>query len=280
MKSSKFSLFLIAVLGVSLIGCGNKPGSDVVVNVNGKPVTVSEINLKAGVSATEKNLPISPVMMKSLIEAELIRQAAADQKLDQDEAVRAKIANATQSILISAYMEKTLAAIAKPTDADNRAYFDQHPERFAGRKQYDTREIFIPLKPGVADKVKAQLGTVKGADEFVAWLKTNQILHHDKPVSLPSDQILPEIMDKLKNLAVGGHAVLENSTQMSIIFVTALTSQPVTFEQVAGQLSEIVLNDRRQTAINTAVKQLRDKAKVEYVKPYSENGFTPAAAKP
>ena len=135
-QSSKF-LVLIAVLALSLGGCGKKPAgtadSKVAVKVNGESIGVAELDMKSGNMHAGMNggkqHGISGPLLKMVVDTELVRQAAIQSKLDADEGVRAKIANATRMILASAYMEKRLGEVAKPTDRKSTRLNSSHSDR-------------------------------------------------------------------------------------------------------------------------------------------------------
>jgi EpsD family peptidyl-prolyl cis-trans isomerase len=278
-------LILASVLSLTLSACGEKKPtvaapSNVAVKVNGQAISVAEIDAKSGHGEGSNTHAISGAKLKSLVEMELLRQAAVQTKLDADENVRARIANSTRTILAMAYMEKQLAAIGKPTESDIKDFFNQNPARFAERKEYAFQEFSIQAPPGKAAEIQAQLGKVKNFQEFDQWLTGNNIPHGSAPVSVTSDRLPEDVLQKVKNVPVGGTAVVGGNEQMNVIFVLGQQSQPITLEQAAPMIPTILTEKRRTEALENMMKQVRDKAKVEYVAPYTANGYTPPDAPP
>ncbi len=276
-QTSKF-LIVLAALSLSLCACTEKKPSGsaeskVATKVNGQAISVAELDIKSGNIEGVKKHAISEPMLKSIINLELLHQAAVQSKLDADENVRARIAIATRTILATAYMEKQLAAIGKPSKSEISTYFSQHPERFAERKKYDMQELLIQPPSGQEAEIQTQLGRSKKVDEFERWLTEKQIPHSNNQVSVTTDRITEEVLQKLKNIPVGGSIILGGKEQMHVIFKLAEQLQPVTLAQASPVIENMLMDKRKSEAIDNTVKQLRDKAKIEYVPPYTAEGL-------
>lgn len=269
---------LIAVLSVALTACGDKKAagqSDVAVKVNGEEISVAELEDKMrqlGHLSGAQNISVSESMIKSKIDMELLRQAAMKEKMDADKTIHARLADSNRLILASAYLEKQMAAIAKPGEPEVKAYFEQHPERFADRKQYDLQELIIQTRPDNGAQIKEKLGSGKSFKMFVRWLKENKIPNNGQQMVRSSDQIPEEILQKLKNLKTGEAMVIDGKSQLNVIFVSAVKSQPVTLEQASPMIVKTLDDKRKRDGMNDMIKQLREKAKIEYVPPYTANG--------
>lgn len=285
MNTSKQLLFATAA-SLFLVACqDNKStsasgsGARTAVKVNGQVINVAEIDSKLGMHSGEKKpQQISEQMMASIINMELMRQAALEAKLDQDEVVRAKLANSSRTILAMAYMEKQLAAITKPTEAEVKAYFDQHPERFAERKHYQLQELMIQAPAAMQDDIKSQLAKTGKFELFEKWLTEKNLPHTgNPPVSATADNIPDEILQKLKKVPVGGNLTLEGTGQWNIhvLFVLSEQIQPIDLATASHEITAMVWEQRRKETMDNMVKQQRDKAKIEYVPPYSEKGLIP-----
>jgi hypothetical protein len=85
---------------------------------------------------------------------------------------------------------------------------------------------------------------------------------------------MPEdVLEKFKNSSVGNSIVLDGQEPMRILFIMSEQIQPATLEQVAQQISNTLFEQRRKAQLDSALKQLRDKAKIEYVAPYTAQGL-------
>jgi EpsD family peptidyl-prolyl cis-trans isomerase len=284
MKNPGKLLILASALGLLLNACGEHKAPDAThsnaaANINGQAISVAEIDSKLGHAAGNQSHAISEDRMKSIVDMELLRQAAVQDKLETDENVRARLNNANRSILAMAYMEKQLAAIGKPTDAEITAYFNDNPARFAERKIYGINEFSIQPSPGKAKEIQAQLGKIKNTQEFDQWLTGNNIPHGNTPVNAPSDRLPDDVLLKLKNIAPGGVTFVGDDKQLNVIFLLSEQKQPVTLEQAKPTIANMLVEKRNKEKMDSMVKQLRDKAKIEYIAPYTAKGYSPPAEK-
>jgi len=276
-------LAVSALLCLAVAGCGdNKQGDTAAAAiVNGEALSAAELKMKLSQYdhlPDERKSAVAGTLLKSMVDMELLRQAAIKDKLDADEAIRARIDSSTRMILAEAYMTKQGAAIAKPTESEIKAYFDKHPELYSDRKVFEMEELMIKVRQEDAAEVKEKLGDGKNYNEFVAWLGQTKIPNNSQPVSAASEDMPAEVLGKLKNVAAGDVITLEEKDQLSVIRVNAVHSQPMALEQAKPAIEEKLYKQRRTEAMDSMFKQLRDKAKIEYVAPYSESGIV--AVKP
>jgi len=243
------------------------------VKVNGQAISVAELEAKSGHDPSGKKQPLTEGRMKQMVDMELLRQAAVESNLDKDEAIRAKIAISIRTILAMAYMEKQLGAVAEPTEAEITDFYNKNPARFAERKIYQVHEFNIQVPPGKASEIRAQLGKGIKVEEFEQWLKGNNIPHSGSPLSVSTDRLPDDVLDKFKNVSVGGTTVLGGDEQMNAVFVLAEQTQPISLAEAKPAVALMMTEKRKQQALDNAMKQVRDKAKIEYIPPYSEKGL-------
>jgi len=283
MNQTSKLLILVAVAGLLLSACTDKKSTDSAesmpavsragVTVNGQAISVAELDTKSGVAADGKKQGLTADRMKQMVDMELLRQAAVESKLDQDENVRAKIAISARTILAMAYMEKQLGAVAEPTEAEINDFYNNNPARFAERKIYEVHEFNLQAPPGKAAEIRAQLGKGIKPEAFEQWLSANNIRHTGTPLSVSADRLPDDVLQKLTNAPVGGAIVLGGDEQMNVVFVLAAQTQPISLAEAKPMVAAMMMERRKQEVLDNAMKQLRDKAKIEYVPPYSEKGL-------
>ena len=280
MNQTNKLIFLIALFSLALSACNEQKTSKtaeakVALKVNGQAIRVTELGGKTTDSMDTDKHAISESKMKRLVDMELLRQAAVEFKLDQDEGVRARIASATRTILATAYMEKQLEQIAKPNEADIKAFYDQSPARFAERKQYDIHEFSILPPEGKIEEIQAQLGKSKTVAAFEQWLNDNRIQHSSTPISVTGDRLPDDVLQKVDAAPVGGTIFLGGIKQLNAVFVLAKKPLPLPLAQVEPMVANMLMDKHKVETLDNVTKQLRDKAKVEYMPPYTASGFTP-----
>ena len=244
------------------------------VKVNGQAIGVAELEAKSGHDPSGKpKQGLTEARMKQMVDMELLRQAAVESNLDKDEAIRAKIAISIRTILAMAYMEKQLGAVANPSEAEISDFYNKNPARFAERKIYEIHEFNIQAPPGKASEIRAQLGKGVKVQEFEQWLKANNIPHSGSPLSVSAERLPDDVLQKLKEVPVGGTMVLGGDEQMNAVFVLAEQKQPISLAEAKPAVAMMLTEKRKQESLDNAMKQVRDKAKIEYVPPYTEKGL-------
>jgi EpsD family peptidyl-prolyl cis-trans isomerase len=277
-KQNVNRLVLAAAISLALMGCSeNKQAAvgDIALKVDGQSIGVAELGTNPEWKVGNPPPRISKSALQRVVDMELLRQAAIESGLDKDEEIRARLAASNRKILAMAYLDKQMAGATEPSDAEIKTYFDSNEKRFAKRKQYDFLEFNIQTPAGKAEEIKNQLKGIKSADAFKTWLNENAMTHTASPASMTSDQINEEMLEKLKAANIGDSIVMGDDKRISVIFVQALQDQPVTLESAKQQISRTIVDEKKVEILEKMFKQVRDKAKVEYVAPYSENGFTP-----
>jgi len=279
MKQNRTLLLLLAAISLALSGCGEKKPETVstapaALHVNGQAILNAEIQSKYAMHSggNDSLKPVSAQAMESLVNMELMRQAAVQGKLDNDEQIRAKVLNSMRSILATAYMEQLLSSVTKPSDAEISAHFSKHPERYAARKQYAVQEFKIQANSAQKDQIKAQLGQLKNLDQFDTWLKQSNIPHQSNPLS-----VMTSSGTCWSSTTWPPTVVLYQQVPLLVIFLISEQRQPATLEQVAQLIGNTLFEQRRKDALEGAIKQLRDNAKIEYAAPYTEQGLQVAS---
>jgi EpsD family peptidyl-prolyl cis-trans isomerase len=267
---------LIALLSVLLSACGEKTAAGpAAVKVNGESITAAELehHMKQypHLQGERKNEVMSR-LLKAKIDMELLRQAALKDRLDADEAVRLSLADANRLILANAYLQKQRAAVAKPDASEVKAYYDQHPERFAERKVYDLRELAIQTIPENETGIRAKLGDGTKFDDFVRWLREKKIAHSDQQAVVATEQMREDIVQKLKTIRAGETVTLQDKNRMTVVLVNAVQAQPLTLEQASPAIEEDLYSKRRKETVDSMMKQLHEQASIEYVAPYGAKG--------
>lgn len=292
MTLSKTSHALIAasMLAFTLSGCGDKEGGDdkkaetqVAAKVNDTEITVHQINhavTRLGNVPADRAQEVSNQVLRSLVDQELLVQAATGDKLDRDPNVVQTIEATRKQILAQAYVERK-AGSYKPSDSEIQDYYAKHPETFAERRIYQLQEVVIQAKPENADKIRAKLGESKSLQDFAVWLKAENIPFRGSAGVKPAEQINAEILPRLHQLKDGQALTVNAPGGMAVMLVTASRSQPLSLEQAKPAIEQFLTRKQREETAKAEIKRLKEAAKVEYVGAFADAGKeapAPAAA--
>jgi EpsD family peptidyl-prolyl cis-trans isomerase len=267
---------LAALLG----GCGSHGSSpaaatQVVARVNGREVTVSQLNLAlTDTRAAELNAASTKRVLDELIEQELLVQAADSAKLDRDPLVVLRVDAARRQILARAYEERQVSASAPIEEAALHQFYDANPGLFKARRIYHIVE-FATDQQQLPPPLLAELGRARTVQAQRELLGRYNVGFHTQefargPESMPID-LVPHLAD-----ASAGDVVITHSdgAPIKLLSLTAMDSSPISFEQASPAIGRFLQAQRNEQAIKTHLAQLQAAAKIEYV------GTTGAAPNP
>jgi EpsD family peptidyl-prolyl cis-trans isomerase len=265
-----------AMLALALIaGCGKHEGGDtkkaatqVAAKVNSTEVTVSQIN---NILARNQNLAPEAAerakreILDRLIDAELAKQEAIAKKLDRSPNVVQALEAAKTEILARAYVEQVAAAQIKPTPDDVKKYYAEHPELFSQRRLYNIEEVSMPAQDGLAAKLREQVAKARSLQDIANWLKAQGIQFTANRGARSAEQLPLGLLPQLQTMKNGEMRVIEAPGGLQVLRIAASQDAPVDEARATPVIQQFLFNQTSTEAIVKDRKQLREKAKIEYV---------------
>ncbi len=290
----RISLSALAVaMALTMVGCGDKKeGKDkaatqVAAKVNSDEITVHQLNFelsKMGNLSPEQAKQAANQVLKSMVDQQLLVQKAVEEKIDRDPQVVQTLEAARRQVLAQALIQKLTANQAKPSDTELAEYYAKHPALFAERRIYRLQEINVQVTPANSDAVKAQLQQTKNLGDFANWLKAQNIPARAGQSTKTAEQLPLELLPRLHALKDGQAITFAAPGVLNILVLAGSQTQPLTQEQAKPMIERYLGNAKKREAAEAELKQLKEKAKVEYLGEYAEAGKEPvkpqAAAEP
>jgi EpsD family peptidyl-prolyl cis-trans isomerase len=266
------SSLILATL-VLLAACGDKTATaPTAMKVNGKAISVAEVEsqlLQYQSLPDERKQAVTKNLLASLADSEMLHQAALKEKLDLEQAMQIRLNATRRLILANAYIESTMAAVPKPSDADVQAYFEANPARYAERKMYDLQEISIQAAPQQVAAIDALLAGPLQLDALMDHLRDRKIQHVDQHLVVSAEKVLEPILQKLGNARQGEFIRLADQGKLTLLFVNAIQAQPLSLDQATPLIQAHLYEARKAESMEAMLKQLRDQTRIEYFPPYS-----------
>lgn len=271
------ALLLLAALSLTACGEKAKKAGQALASVNGEEITVLQLNeemQRAGVQAAQQETARKQ-LLESLIDRQLLQNEAAKDKLDRDPQVMQAVERAKAMIVAQAYLQKRIGAQARPAKADVEQYYQQHPEFFAKRKQFDMRELVLATKD-VNDALKGELDKVKTLEEGAAWLDTNKVKYARTNLTRSSTDLPPELSARLIAMPKGQIFIVREGERSMLIQIAEIKDSPLELDAATAQIEQLLFNKKNKEAAETEIKRLRETAKIEYFN--KPDPASPAAA--
>lgn len=274
----------LSTLALSLMlvlhGCGDKKegeeqkATQVAAKVGGDEITVHQLNFelaKLGGNLTpEQAKQAANQVLRGLVDQQLLMQKAIADKLDRDPTVVQTLEAARRQVLAQAYVDKVTAGAAKPSEAEIKDYYDKHPELFSERRIYRLQELSVQVTPDNVAQVREKLAGVRNLNEFVEWLRANNIPARGGQSVKAAEQMPLELLPRLHALKDGQALTLSGTNTLNIVHLAGSQTQPVSQQQATPLIERYLLNARKRELAEQELKRLRDATKVEYLGAYTE----------
>lgn len=277
------ALALATTVALLAAGCGDKKdkaASQTAAKVNGDEITVHQINFvlqqQRGLKPEQADAASKQILQR-LVDQQLALQKADELKLDREPRVVQQLEAAKREILARAYLEKVGEGAAKPSAEEIEKYYNDKPALFKERRIYSLQEIAVEAKPEQVQVLREKLTAAKNINEFVEFLKANEFKFAGNQAVRAAEQLPLQSLDTLAKLQDGQALLNQGPNGVQVVVLAGSRSQPVSLEQAKPAIEQYLLNDRKRKLLESDMKALREKAKIEYVGKFGE-GVPPAGA--
>ena len=267
LSSLFFGMLAMLLTGV-LTGCSKeakKPGQ-ALVRVNGEEITAYQLNSelqRAGVPTAQQDAA-RVQLLESLIDRQLLQDAAEREKLDRSPEVMQAIERAKALIIAQAYIQKRLQLVASPSKDEIDAYFSKNSDMFLHRQQFDMRQLVF-VQPNSTEMAERAIKNASTIEEASVWLKANNVQFGRNEVARTSTDLSPELVNKLKAMPVGRMFVVNQDGRAALVTITAVKDVPVDLQVAASHIGQLLANVKSRDATAAELARLRANAKIEYL---------------
>jgi EpsD family peptidyl-prolyl cis-trans isomerase len=272
-------MFCVALL-VTACGGEKKAATQVAAKVNNEEISVHQINsalARAGNLTPEQAKQAGREVLEKLIDQELLVAKAMDKKLDRDPRTMQALEASRRQILAQAYMQDLVAALAKPTGEEVKAYFDKHPELFSERRIYRFQQINVAAGRDQQPALQQRMASAKSINEVLAWLKEQNIQFAGDVATKPAEQLPMELLPKFNQMKDGQIGVVSGDKGMQLLQLIASQAAPVALAAATPAIEQFLSNQRRGEVVEKEMKQLREKATITYLGDFTKDTAALAA---
>lgn len=264
---------------VTLVACGDKNGeskksdTQVVAKVNGDEISIHQVNLQLGrVGKVDEaqSKAISQQIVAKLVDQQLLKQKALEEKLDRDPRVLQILEASKSEILAQAYLEKVSTKAKKPTTAEIDAFYTEHPELFEKRRLFKLQELVVQASPDKFAEIEAGVKDIKNINEVANWLKEHQFQFTANSNVRAAEQLPSNLLKVLQPLSDGELLMVKTDRALNVVHLAASQSQPIARDKATPVIEQYFLNLNKTNLIKDEVKALKDQAKIEYVGAFAD----------
>lgn len=223
--------------------------------------------------------PVDKARLESLIDGQLLQEAAIRNKLDRDPVVQQAIAQANTQILAQAYLQLKTAAHAVPTRAEIDSYVGEHPDLFSERKLFLIDQLVVDSK-AFTPALKQHIDRATSIEQVAMWLDTRAIPYTRAPLARNSAELDPALLARLKTMRKHQLFVVVAGPRTTIDLLRDVTPDPVPAVAALAQAETMLRDAGRTRAEQMEIARLRSVAKIDYFKQQQGSAATTLGALP
>jgi len=280
MRISNQSLFLLLVCtSLALVSCGKKDssetkksGSQVVAKVNGDEITIHQVNYmlsKMGALTPEQGKAATKQVIFSLVELQLLKQKAIEEKIDQDPNVLQALESSKDQLLAQAYIQKQQAKAPKPTSSEIDTFYNEHPELFSQRKIYRLQELAAQAPKEKHAEIEQSLKNIKGINEVAAWFKNNNYPFSANANVKPAEQLPTQLLKQLQGINVGDFFIVKTERGVNVVHIADAKLEAVDRVKAKPVIEQYFLNQNKVSLAKKEMDGLNEKANIEFLGEFS-----------
>jgi EpsD family peptidyl-prolyl cis-trans isomerase len=283
MRLDRHVLFGLLLAMVMIGGCSKfgerKTASQVAARVNSDEITIHQINYvlarEPGITQ-EHAAGAKRAILNRLIGQELAKQQAVDAKLDRSPEVLQALEFARREILARAFLARLTASVPKPTPAEVKQYYTEHPELFARRHIYQMEQISTSPGDGVAPVLRQEVAVAKSMAQIADWLKSRNVVFVESRGTRAAEQVPLEMLPALESMKAGEIRLIPiDGGRLEVVHVSGSKLAPLDEATAAPRIRLFLSNRRASEAVAEEMKRLRKNASIQYVGEFAK-GAVPA----
>lgn len=237
---------------LTLASCGDGEAApekgQVVATVNGKDVTVHELNAELqganvpnNVNAEQKK-QLEQAALQQVVNRRILADIARERGLDKTPMYLLQEKRAEEQILVQMLQRQMSSAVKQPSQTEVDTFIAQNPDLFAERKIFSVDQIQFeaPKDPNVLRKYQP----LKTMDEVAAMLKQDGLQFRRAPATLDVATASQELVQQVLKMPKDEIFIIPAGRVMVANRITDTKVQPLTGPQ-AQQLATNMLQQRK-----------------------------------
>ena len=266
MRMLRGVLMLSTAIVLSACGSKEKSPSQVLVQVNGKEITVLQVSEELQNTAVRpaQQEEMTQQLLKLLIDRQLILEEAERNKIDRTPEVMRAIERSKEQVIVQAYLQSIASKVAKPLKAEIDEYYQKHPEFFAHRKEFDLRQLLIANK-SYSEGLKTFIDSAKTLDEIAGWMDKRGVVYVRRQVTRSTSDLPKQAVAQLEILPLGQLFLVDEGDNKVLNVLAAIRSSPILASNAAPQIEQFLTNKTTKEMVEEEIKLLRSLAKIEYL---------------
>ncbi len=264
------NLISVTLATFLVVACGKGVAGDTIAVVNGEGVSLAELNSElkaANVPVSADKTQVERQLLSRIIDRKVLAQAAAGQGIDQRPEFIARRQKLSEDLLLELLTESEAERLPNPSPLELERFIASHPAMFQERAVLSVNQI--QFEPPTNMAALTPLQDDRSLEEVAATLGELNIPFQRSAAKFDTATLPPDLITKIQKLAPGEPFVLPSAGRILVSSIVGREPAPVDLEQQRDVAKKALLAQKAGDAMQTLLKELRAKAKVEYKPGYA-----------
>lgn len=263
------TILAILVCSTFIVGCGGdkdekKAPSQVLVKVNGKEITVLQLNYLLARQSKADN-DTKQTLLDNLVEQELLVQQAETLKLDRNPDVLQNIEFAKRQVLAQAALEKLIGAKIEFSQDAIRKYYQEHTYLFAERNIFDI-DVFLVKTADMTKATNLALETSNNGEATKNILQNNNVPFKRTQIKRAAEELPEVVLNRMVEINIGDVVkVPDDAGNMMLMQLIGKTPAPISEVDAEISIRQLLTNTKMQTDAKRKIGDLKAAGNVEYL---------------
>ena len=268
---------MVLLMGTAMLAACNKkaaePGGQVAATIDGKEVTLQEINTElqsANLPPNADKQAAQRALLQQVIERKLIIGAAEAKNLDKSPEYLSQKRRQDELLLAQLYARQQASAVAMPSDADIAKFMAENHTAFADRQQLVLDQIRWPAQNN--QQAAKALNAAHDMDGVIKTLTQFGIKFERGKASIDSAQVPPKLMDQIDKLPATEPFIVPAGNMLTANVI--VDRKPIAADPARSRAAAVAAWRQKKLGemLSQQLTSLRGTAKIVY-----QPGFAPTA---
>jgi peptidyl-prolyl cis-trans isomerase C len=267
---------IIAAVAVCILasGCQRKAEGQTVAVVNGKEITIPDLNFalqQMQVPETADKSVVRSQALDKLVDRQLLADQARKEGIDKTPEFLNRERQGDEDLLISMLAARRMNTSQLPSDREVQAYISANPQMFANRQVWDLDQIgyATPKDPAILKGIQ----DAHSMDALIAVLQAHKVPFARQKNRLDTGVMPAEVYAKITAVPAGDPFVVPVGDKSIASVILNKEDHPLIGDQAKPAAVATMRKTQTAKSLQDLLKSLKSSAKIEY-----QPGYQPKKA--
>ncbi len=266
----KYQIVAAVTVCILASGCQRKAEGQSVAVVNGKEITIPDLNFalqQMQVPDTADKTVVRSQALQKLVDRQLLADQARKEGIEKTPEFLNRERQGIDDLLISMLAARRMNTSQLPSDREVQSFIAANPQMFANRQVWDLDQIgyVTPRDPAVLKEIQ----DAHSMDALVAVLQASKVAFARQKNRLDTSVMPADVYAKITAVPAGDPFIVPVGDKSIASVVLNREPHPLTDDQAKPAAVATMRKTQTAKSLQDLLKSLRSSAKIEYQQGYA-----------